>query len=200
MSTRLIISPPATGKTSKVIRHLRATLHEEPLAQVWVVVTGRLQAAAFQRQVAISGGALGSHIGTFGDIYTEILESAGKPFPAALEITEALLPITIVFALAYHELHSGHVRITLLSSRFSLRQQAISDIVAQTSAFIIFIIFGWLSFDYALVAWTLKETTWGLVAIPLWIPKLAITVGCFHFALSSLSICLSKIIYIRAVK
>ncbi len=124
----------------------------------------------------------------------------GRPFPGALEITEALLPIVIVFAFNYHELHGGHVRITLLSQRFSPRGQAISDVVAQASAFILFFILGWLTFDYALVAWTLKETSWGLVAVPLWIPKLAISVGCFGFALCSLIICLSKIINIRAAK
>ena len=83
MSVQLIISPPATGKTSDTIKHLCATLAEKPFAQVWVAVPDRWQANAYRRRIADTGITIGAHIGTFGDIYKEILDLVGTPYPIA---------------------------------------------------------------------------------------------------------------------
>ena len=83
MSTRLLISPPATGKTEYCIEQIRATLKEHPLSQVWVALPDRLQAAYFRRRLAESGGALGAHVGRFEDLYKNILERAGNYVPVA---------------------------------------------------------------------------------------------------------------------
>jgi len=83
MPTRLIISPPATGKTEYCIEQIRGHLKEHPLSQVWVVLPDRLQASYFRRRLAESGGALGAHVGRFGDLYKHILERAGNYVPVA---------------------------------------------------------------------------------------------------------------------
>ena len=83
MSVSLIVARPAGGKTDTCIQEVRNTLAKKPLAQVWVVVPDRLQASAFRRRLAQTGGALGAHVGSFGDLYKNILERAGMFVPVA---------------------------------------------------------------------------------------------------------------------
>ncbi|HEX7974581.1 MAG TPA: hypothetical protein VF498_09250, partial [Anaerolineales bacterium] len=83
MPAELLISPPATGKTDACIRRIRALLLERPFAPVRVVLPDRLQTAAVRRRLAEAGGAIGVQVGTFGDLYQELLELAGRPVPVA---------------------------------------------------------------------------------------------------------------------
>ncbi len=83
MPVQIIITPPAGGKTQAVIEQLLAVLHKQPLAAVWVVLPDRLQASHFRRRLAAAGGALGVQVGTFGSLYQEFLERAGRPVTIA---------------------------------------------------------------------------------------------------------------------
>ncbi len=83
MTTHLLLSSPATGKTEYCIEYIRTTLKKHPLAHVRVVVPDRLQASAFRRRLAQAGGAFGAHVGSFGDLYKNILERAGMFVPVA---------------------------------------------------------------------------------------------------------------------
>lgn len=82
---KLLISPPATGKTHTCIELVQSTVKKYPLATVWVIVPDRLQVTAFHRRLAEAGGALGAHVGTFPGIYREILGCAWKSLPVASE-------------------------------------------------------------------------------------------------------------------
>ena len=83
MPVELIVSPPATGKTAACIQRIQALRSSQPLARIFVVVPDRLQAAAFRRRLANSGGALGTYVGTFRDLFKTILENAGVFLPQA---------------------------------------------------------------------------------------------------------------------
>lgn len=83
MPVTLCVAPPAAGKTQWVVDRVCDVLKDAPLAPVWVIVPDRLQARAFRDRLAHSGGALGARVGTFGDVYTEILERVGQSIPAA---------------------------------------------------------------------------------------------------------------------
>ncbi len=83
MAVELIIAPPAAGKTAACIERIRRLLLRQPLAQVRVVLPDRLQTAAFKRRLAMEGGALGVRIGTFGNLYQELLDLARQPIPVA---------------------------------------------------------------------------------------------------------------------
>ncbi len=48
---------------------------------MWVVLPDRHQATAFRRRLAGSGGAIGARVGTFSDLYTEVLACAGLSLP-----------------------------------------------------------------------------------------------------------------------
>ena len=77
MTTNLIIAPPAAGKTADCIDQILAVHKERPLAQVWVIVPDRQKAPYFRQRLAEAGGGMGVHIGTFRDLYVEILENNG---------------------------------------------------------------------------------------------------------------------------
>ena len=83
MPVELLIAPPASGKTQTCIQRIQEVQSTNPLTKVWVVVPDRLQAAAFRRRLAVSGGALGTYVGTFPDLYHKILEDSGIFTPVA---------------------------------------------------------------------------------------------------------------------
>jgi ATP-dependent helicase/DNAse subunit B len=83
MTTTILVSPAAAGKTRYGIYRIRQVLRDQPRMPVWVVVRDRLQVVAFRRRLAAAGGAMGVHIGTFEGLYREILERAGRPVPIA---------------------------------------------------------------------------------------------------------------------
>jgi ATP-dependent helicase/DNAse subunit B len=83
MPIRLLISPPATGKTQTCIDQIRTRLRERSLSKAWVVVPDRLQASYFRQRLSSSGGAMGAYVGTFSDLYKSILEKAGIYIPIA---------------------------------------------------------------------------------------------------------------------
>ena len=83
MSIELLIAPPASGKTEACLQRIKALQASQPLAQVWVIVPDRLQAAAFRKRLAAAGGALGVQVGRFEDLYQRLLEQAGKFIPQA---------------------------------------------------------------------------------------------------------------------
>lgn len=83
MSVELIIAPPAAGKTEACLQRIQSLRKEHPLAKVWGIVPDRMQAAAFRRRLAASGGALGVQVGRFPDLYRYILEHEGTFQPSA---------------------------------------------------------------------------------------------------------------------
>ena len=92
MPVQILISPPAAGKTQAVIAQVMATVRREPLSPVWVVLPDQLQADHFRRRLASAGGAVGVKVGTFGDLYKEFLERAGRPVPVAPDAVAYRLP------------------------------------------------------------------------------------------------------------
>jgi len=79
MSTYLYLSPAASGKTTTLVAQARA-LSAGLAATPRVVVPTQLQVRAWQRRLAESGGALGVRVGTFDDLYRDILRAAGEVY------------------------------------------------------------------------------------------------------------------------
>lgn len=83
MPTRLIVSAPASGKTNSSIDEIRTILEKYPLAKIRVIVPDRLQASYFRRRLSAGGGSIGVYVGTFNDLYKNILEKSGGYVPVA---------------------------------------------------------------------------------------------------------------------
>ncbi|MFZ5879367.1 MAG: PD-(D/E)XK nuclease family protein, partial [Chloroflexota bacterium] len=78
---RLLLAPAGHGKTQFVIEQIRATLANEPLSPVIVIVPNSIQAAGFRQRLCAAGGALGVDVHTFHTLYAELLTRAGQPIP-----------------------------------------------------------------------------------------------------------------------
>lgn len=76
MATNLYIAPAASGKTAFLVKLARDQA-QNPKNAPRVIVPTRLQARAWRAQLAKSGGALGVEVGTFDDVYRDILRQAG---------------------------------------------------------------------------------------------------------------------------
>lgn len=85
MTLTILVSPPATGKSSHCIHRVRQVLNDQPLSSTWVVLPDELLVLSVRKQLALEGGAIGARIGTFGDLYREVLGRAGGSAPVASE-------------------------------------------------------------------------------------------------------------------
>lgn len=77
MTVKLLIGPPASGKTKTCITKIQGLLTHKPLSKVWVLVPDSQSAAYFRRRLANAGGGLGVRVGTFSALFQEILEQQG---------------------------------------------------------------------------------------------------------------------------
>lgn len=107
---------------------------------------------------------------------------AGIAIPGAHEAAAFLLAASIYLALAYTLVVNGHIRVTLILER--LGPKALWWTELWCHIFAIYMI-GYLAIFSALLAWRSwlgGETSEGLVAIPLFIPQIAMAVGVALFA------------------
>jgi ATP-dependent helicase/DNAse subunit B len=83
MTIRLLIAPPATGKTKTCLDIVQNTVQQNPFAQVWILVPDRIQADEMRTRLVQIGGVFHVRVGTFGDLYQEILDRKGSSLPVA---------------------------------------------------------------------------------------------------------------------
>jgi hypothetical protein len=94
LTTTILLGAAARGKTHRLVELL--VQQRRSTRPRWAILPDRLQAAAFRRRVAQAGGALGVRVGTFGDLFHEILARAGRsvaitPEPARQHILRLAL-------------------------------------------------------------------------------------------------------------
>jgi TRAP-type mannitol/chloroaromatic compound transport system permease small subunit len=82
-----------------------------------------------------------------------------------VELTEFMLVIVILFALAQTEVLNGHVKVDLVLSRFSERSQAFVDMITQLVCFILSALITWST-----VVYSVKMKASGEVSQDLWLP------------------------------
>ncbi len=104
-----------------------------------------------------------------------------RPLPATTESSELLLPYIIFPSLAYALAAGSHVRVTLITDRFSKRTQLWFDIFAYVVGAVLFGVatyFGWRLFWQS---WVIKERMMATVNLPWWLSKFIFPVGSFLF-------------------
>ena len=110
-----------------------------------------------------------------------------RPIPGTIEISEVALAMVIYGSVAYSQIVSGHVRMTLLYSRLPPRLQKWCDVLTQPIMVTVLIPWMWKSISFAFVAWQAREVTMGMVDIPVWIPKAFVAVGLLLLLLNCLA-------------
>jgi TRAP-type transport system small permease protein len=93
-------------------------------------------------------------------------KALSKPVLGTVELSEFMLVLIVLFALAHTEFKDGHVRVDLLMSQFKERARAGVDAFTQFVCFVFSGIFTWAAFVYAE-----KMRAIGEVSQDLWLPK-----------------------------
>jgi len=109
----------------------------------------------------------------------------GVIIPSTVEMSELIFVLMVFFSITYIDIQGGHLRIKMLYSRLSPRGQRLCDILAKILSVVLFSLMSWQTLLYALRSWNTNETSWGLLPIPLWIPKFGVFIGCTLFFLHS---------------
>ena len=81
VTVKLIISPPARGKTRSCAELVCQHLKQHPLQTVWVILPAWQHRRAFENQLASFGGAIGAQIGTFASFNRAVLATANRLVP-----------------------------------------------------------------------------------------------------------------------
>ncbi len=77
MTTTILLAPAGGGKTQRLVELLIGDTGS--IQPRWAILPDRTQVTALRRRLAGMGGALGVSVGTFGDLFQEILARAGRP-------------------------------------------------------------------------------------------------------------------------
>ena len=78
MSVQLVLSAAAGGRTELALQMIRETIQPGRLSLVQVITAGRLQVNAFKQRLASQGSGLGVRVGTFYDLYRQVLQEGGQ--------------------------------------------------------------------------------------------------------------------------
>jgi len=121
-----------------------------------------------------------------------------KPIPAAIELMTLTLPWVLCLGLAYGLDQKSHVRVSLVTSRFSEKNQLVLDALAHLFAFLFFcaLTYGsWLHFWSSFIS---NEPMFAsTITLPWWLAKMALPVGIFMIAAQHL---IEHFESIRAIK
>ncbi len=111
-----------------------------------------------------------------------IVRLFGETVPGSYEIIELLIVVTIAFAYAYTSLKQGHISVTLLSSRFKPRTQAIVASLTWLISLVIWGLIVWSSTDFMLTKWIRERTE--LLEIPFLPFRMVWVFGLFLFCIA----------------
>lgn len=108
----------------------------------------------------------------------------GLTIPSYSDFTGFFLAAASFLALA-HTLRSGdHIRVTLLTSRFSVRTSRLLDIVAVGVALIATVFVTWFCIALVIESYEYGDMSSGMVAVPIWIPQSFVAVGTLILAIA----------------
>lgn len=114
-----------------------------------------------------------------------------SPLPGTFEISESAMVFVVFLAFAHAEARGQNIRISLLTSRLSLHQQAFFEVLAALAGMFLFGLIGWQTWGPAVESWAIREYMSGPAPLPIYPSKLVLPVGSFllvtRFAVSLVS-------------
>ena len=108
----------------------------------------------------------------------------GLMIPSVAEIAGFLLAAASFLALAHAFRHGAHIRVNLLLSRLPASLRRLAEIFSLAVALGLTVFFGWNVWLMVVDSYTFGEVSYGIVAIPLWIPQAAMLAGIVVFAIA----------------
>lgn len=111
-------------------------------------------------------------------------ERIGLSVPSLAEIGGYLFGATAFLALAATLRSGGHVRVTLALRAFGPRGDRVASFLVLAVALGLILFIGWSIFQQTLTTYERGSVSYGIIAIPLWIPQAAMTAGLLVFAIA----------------
>ena len=105
------------------------------------------------------------------------LRELGRQLPAADDVSAYLCVATTFFALAATFKRGELIRVGMVIDRCGPRLRRAAEAAVLALAAVITGAITWFTLQDMLFSWEIEEVAQGTVAIPLWIPKLAMPIG-----------------------
>jgi TRAP-type C4-dicarboxylate transport system permease small subunit len=128
--------------------------------------------------VASAGLAALSLFSIFAVMMAQVaLREFGRQFPAADDISAYLCVSTTFFALAHTFRRGELIRVGLVIERLGPKARHVAEILALTLAAVSVAYCVFWTLDDVLFSYEIDDVAQGALAVPLWIPKLAMPLG-----------------------
>jgi TRAP-type C4-dicarboxylate transport system permease small subunit len=106
-----------------------------------------------------------------------ILRELQIQLPAADDISAYLCVATTFFALAATFKKGEQIRVGMLINRLPPKVQRVAEVMVLSLAALLMGYVTWWTFNDMLFSWQIEEVAQGTLAIPLWVPKIAVPAG-----------------------
>lgn len=114
--------------------------------------------------------------------------SAGRPLgidvPAGDDFAAWCMAATAFLALAHTFRSAELIRMGLVIDRFTGSRRRLIEIVCTAIGATAVSYFAWYAIDMTWVSWKFNDVSMGVIAVPLWIPQLCMSVGLSVLAIS----------------
>jgi TRAP-type C4-dicarboxylate transport system permease small subunit len=100
-----------------------------------------------------------------------------SPITGAFEVTESLLVVSIMLALATTQYHDGHIRVTILTRRMPRVWAHFAKVCTLAISIVFFMWCGYASWKFAYESYSFNEQEWGTITFPLYPFKFVVFVG-----------------------
>lgn len=127
-----------------------------------------------------------------GDLFARNIMRAS--IPGAAEISTTLLVFMVYCGLAGAQAAKGHFNITFVLILLPPRLRWVLNVVAFALLCVITAGLCWLTWGSAVTSFLRGESSWGIVIVPIWPARIAITVGCALLSVQALLDCLRAIV------
>lgn len=94
-----------------------------------------------------------------------------------IEISEALLAVSIFASLAYVQKQQGHIVVDIISNRYGPRLKRIMTIIVLILTLAVFVFLTWRTGAAAARAWQFNEIAQGSLPVPIWLAKWVATIS-----------------------
>ncbi|MEL6477165.1 MAG: TRAP transporter small permease subunit [Pseudomonadota bacterium] len=128
----------------------------------------------------------------FGQVVLNIVSAAierltgqtiGLLIPSYSDLSGFFLAAATFFGMAYTFRHDGHIRVTLFTSRFPEKLRRSVEIAALAIALIAIALMAFEAIVLAYDSWVFGDSSYGLLAIPIWLPQASYVLGAIAFTI-----------------
>lgn len=146
------------------------------------LIAGPIRLADTGVRTLVKAGVVLSALSVASMVAIGLVDSLGrailnKPFAGAVEISEALLAITIFMALGAVQQRKGHIVVDVFVEMFGSRLSVVSAWTAQILMLAVLVFVAWRSGVSATSSTMSGEIAAGLVPVPIWLAKIIATAG-----------------------